>query len=277
MTQGFTSPQNNLKTLTGTTAPTLTPSFIGQEYININTGSVYKAIGTSGSYNWAFIGKGALAAFNKDSISGLVGWHDFSDVSLMTLSGTNILSIADKSDSAIALTRETTHISTYTENVQNGLSACLCGTSSLYGATTVSYGTTFTRAVVIQPTGWGTGGYQVIVGHNSIGVVGKYAGNTNLHLYNGASATVTALTNTALYIIVAVFNGASSFCYVNGTKYTIATPGTSTLSRLNIGADYGVGEYFIGYLMETLTFSSVLNETECGVLNTYLNNKWAIY
>lgn len=275
MTHGFSSQRAPI--IEGLGTPNITPSYIGQEYYDLSTGSIYKAMGTNGKWNWAFVGRGSLSEFNKNTISGLVGWHDFSDVSTMTLDGTNILSITDKSDSNITLLRESTHINTYTEDVQNGLSACLCGTSSVYGATTTSYGTSFTRAVVIKPTGWGTGGYQAIVGHNSIGVIGKYTGNTNLHLYNGASAAVTALTNTTPYIVIGVFNATSSFCYVNGVKYTIPTPGTSTLTRLNAGADYLVGEYFTGYLFETLTYDSVLTEDECEILNVYLNNKWGIY
>lgn len=276
MSQGFVNQQQNY-TIQGSGSPTVVPQFIGQQYIDTITSSIYIATGTTGVYNWGYVGAGMNSSFTKNTITGLIGWHDYSDLPTMSMTGNIISSIADKSNTGLAMNQESALTTTLVSNYQNGLSAAYCnGNSSMYSST-ITIGSVFTRIVVARPTGWSTGAYQAIVGHNSVGVIGKYTGNTNLHLYNGATATVTSLTNTYPYIIIGVFNGASSFCYVNGTKYTTVTPGAGALTRFNVGANALVGEFYIGYVMETLTYGSALADTQCLTINTYLNNKWGIY
>ena len=261
----------------GQGAPTITPQFVGQQYVDITTGGIYTAVGTNGSYNWGYVGSGMTSSFTKNTITGLIGWHDYSDLQTMSMTGNIISSIADKSNTGLAMNQESALTTTLVSNYQNGLSVAYCnGNSSMYSSTT-TIGSVFTRIVVVRPTGWSTGGTQGIIGHNSIGYIGKVSGNTNLQMYNGAQAVITSLTNTYPYIIIGVFNGASSFCYVNGTKYTIVTPGTGALTRFNVGANALVGEFFTGYVMETLTYGSALADSQCLTINTYLNNKWGIY
>ena len=59
---------------TGTAAPTTTPDYIGQTYVDTTNLNVYLASETNGSYNWAFVGKGESSDFNQDTVANIFEW-----------------------------------------------------------------------------------------------------------------------------------------------------------------------------------------------------------
>lgn len=264
--------------LTGTTSPTATPEFTGQRYINTTTAAIWIAGGTSGSYNWGYVGQGSTSAFNKDTVAGLVSWHDASDAPTVILSGTNVTGWYDKALTGKNMVVDTAS-PTYVTAYQNGLNAILFnGSNQALQYDMADIPQPYTRVIAFKSTNWGTGGTQIITGGPSYtGEIGKLNGNTNLVIYSGATLTYGSLANTTPYIVIAVFNGASSSIRVNGGTPVTGNAGASALTGVNMGVEYGVGNWWQGYGFENMVYTGAMSTADQDKIFTYLNNKWAVY
>lgn len=277
MTQGFS---NQLFTptqsvLTGSGAPTMVPSFIGQEYVDTSNGNMYKAVGTSGSYNWAFIGQGGLSTFNKNSVPGLRFWVK-SDAGITKDAGNLVSNWNDQSDSGWHLAQATAGSKPlYVDNVINGLPVIRFDGSS-------DYMNNVSLAINQPSTTFMVGNYIVVdatedismsCGTNSIvmntagGKFDTYAG-THIGTY---------VADTNKHIWIAVHNGASSKIITDQTT-TTGNAGTANMAQIMIGWYTAGGAYYANInIGEILIYNSALSSTNMATVSAYLNNKWAIY
>lgn len=266
--------------LTGTTSPTATPEFTGQRYINTTTAAIWIAGGTSGSYNWGYVGQGSTSAFNKDTVPGLIAWYDASNESNLTLSGTNVTGWYDLSSLNNHMTVDT-NSPTYVANIQNGRAGIYYnGTNQALKNTTsiTDVAVPYTVIHCLRPTNWGTGAKQSISGvYPGYAQLAKISGSTVLAIDAGVLLSGPTLTNSTTYIIAAVFNGASSQIWLNGSLYTTGNAGTRVLTDTNMGVLLGYGEWWQGYGFEQFYYSGALSASQLSTIFTYLNNKWAVY
>ena len=264
----------------GQGAPIITPQFVGQQYVDTSTGSIYAAVGTNGLYNWGFVGSGSLTSFNKDTVSGLLGWYDASDVSTITKDGgNNVTTWNDKSATNKSLVNTLAGKPVYTTNVQNGLPGIyFSGSTTGISSNAFSIASPMTMFLVVRPTGWSTGTTQNITSMpGGVMEAQKTNGATSLLLYNGATLTGGSLVNNTPYIITMIGNGGSSSIQINNNTPTTGTAGSATASYVLLGYHNSSGNYYVGYICELLIYSTNVASTNQILIQTYLNNKWGIY
>lgn len=96
------------------------------------------------------------------------------------------------------------------------------------------------------------------------------------------AANGVAIANPSWNIVAATFNSAGSdSLYTNGVAFTTSgTVGAQTLDGLSVLARYDNGGDSLvtgEYLGEVIIYNRVLNSTEIGQVNTYLNSRWSVY
>jgi hypothetical protein len=64
--------------------------------------------------------------------------------------------------------------------------------------------------------------------------------------------------------------------YAGGAAVT-GNVGTSSLTRVNMGNEYGTGAYWQGYGFENMVFTGALSAEDQDELFAVINNKWAVY
>ena len=261
---------------TGTAAPSETPDYIGQRYVNTTNLNVYLASETNGSYNWAFVGKGGVS--DLSSVSGLTSWYKGENITPTTNGST----ITAWNDAGSALNHCTNIVGTpqYYEDVVNGHpGAYFDGSESMYGSDKSDVAQPQTHFVVFKGTDWGTGAEQDIVTmYNFSQSIAKQAWTTVIRTYAGGNIFGDSLSDDTAYMATAIFDNTSSSLQINDASAVTGTTGTgANTNSPNIGAASGGSSRFTGYVMEWMVFTGSLIEGDQDIVRAYLNNKYAIY
>jgi len=239
--------------------------------------------------------------FNPKSIANLAFWLDFADSSTLTLSGTAIASVADKSGNNRTASQSTgNNQPAIASSIRNGKSAAQF--DGVNDALDVAYGSAQSQALTVFAILNATG-----AGGSNQGRVFERAGqgplllrdNTNTALSFGApwsGATGNARQRTAASSV------SLNTWYLYGVRYTggfvtetdveprlnraSSTAGlvgvgdafsTSQSSTVNIGNRDLANSYdrgFAGYIGEILWYSRSLTTTEISSVEAYLAKKW---
>jgi len=280
----FTNPYANV--LSGSGIPTMTPSFIGQQYIDIPTGSIYAASGTGGAYNWALLGVGGTSEFTKDSVANMVYWADFNDPNFLVYdTGTKRVStIINKQGSTIYNITQSndSYRGSYIANAVNGKGVLrLDAATRFYEADVTNIaqpGTVFYVFANHMPQGgymavWGTATSYSLIDYN---VTGYDAGKVCME--SGTRIVIGSYVQGGRNMVSMVHNGASSWGQVNNNAVVAGNIGTGDfLNTLNIGRPWTVGNYFNGDICEIIAYNRVLTAAEITKVQAYLNNKWGVY
>ena len=290
MAQGFINQQINY-TIQGAGAPAIIPQFVGQQYIDTTSGAIYISIGTSGVYNWGYVGQGAINAFTANTVTGLLHWYDANDLTTITKdSGGKVTVWNDKSGSLRHLVNTdggTAQPPVWTSGYQNGLpSVVFNGTNQ--GIFSNSYSITsypLTIFTVLKPTNWSTGAtQQPICGYSGSAdnmqlFKTASASTVSIFWYNTASSPGGSINNSTGSLVTAVYNGGSSSIQINNNAVSNVTIGTtSTVMYLMLGRSYATQNYYYaGGVCEILIYNGSLSTSQQSLVQTYLNNKWRIY
>lgn len=91
-----------------------------------------------------------------------------------------------------------------------------------------------------------------------------------------AGAGISFGTSTSWSVIVAVFDGASSFVYVNGSK-TTGNPGTGGFSAVGFqeGA-WATSQNFLGYIGEVVMWNGALSDANAAAACASLRTDWGL-
>lgn len=109
---------------------------------------------------------------------------------------------------------------------------------------------------------------------NYIGVAARPSGKWLAYANGGID--LEGGTTTTWSVVVAVFDGASSFMYVNGAK-TTGSPGTGTFSNgASIGAWRTTYEPFNGHIGEWVLWSEALTDSEASAACSALRTAWGL-
>jgi hypothetical protein len=278
-----------IPTLTGIGAPAITPRYVGQDYIDTSTGSVYKAVGTDGYWNWAYVGGGPanLAEFNKNTVPGLLFWYDANDVSSIVKDGGNAISnIYDKSGNGYHLAPITANQKPiWTENIQNGLPAIYfnptgsTATGMTRGNLSIS-AQPITHFYVIKPVRLNYGADQLISEGQASGrnLFQINATDNKFEIYAGAIVTTAAVSTSSATIATVIFNSSSSSLQINNiSAITGLNPSTGGLYGPTFGADYNNNASYSGYICEILCYSGVISPQNQIIIRSYLNTIWGVY
>ena len=226
------------------------------------------------------------ALFDPSSISGLIGWFDFSDsANIFTDTGMTtpvasdgdlIAAAKDKSGSAHHYTQSNSlKRPTWKTAIKNGRAIGRGnGTSAQLIKdpwTGLAVPLTFI-CVASRTTTSGTGtiwGAQPYVRFDNAGRISMSDG-TLLQ-----SATSVYTTNT-FYILSFVFNGASSAIYKNGSSLASGAAGSSTVTFTALFSAYDAN-YLSGDIGEIYVYNSALSDANRQACENGLNTKWAAY
>lgn len=272
--------QSGASVSTGSGAPTSTPVRVGDIYVNTDTGAMYMAMDTDGSWNWAYIGQGSTSSFTKDTIAGLTSWYKADDGPSPTTEATNITSWVDKSTTGNTLTA-VSGTRAYTSNVKNGLPGIrFVANSYISGTDLGNRSAPFTIFCVVLPTNIDAGTYQDFfsLGASYDTKIGKNTGTINSRATAGTDLVNGAVSNNTAQLFTFVANGASSSLEINNNGATSGNAGsTAHENRPIIGAAWNGTQGFTGYFLELLVYDGALSTANIDIVKAYINNKWAIY
>ena len=275
-------------TLTGITAPTVIPQFIGQIYVDTSTANAYVATGTAGIYNWGFIGKGSTSLFNATTIPGIVAWFDAMTTSSMTIDGSNrVTTWSDISGNGRHLTQSNVMPTNFPVYTPTGLSSkptvFFDGALSknMYTQQFAAITQPTTWCVVMQPTNPVASGLQCFHdgAYNSSyrNLLAKRNGEVQSYIYSGGEASMgNAYTNNP-EIRISCFNGASSYQVLNGNTQSTGNPSTGGLIGLMFGGDITPSGFGYVKFSEMIVYNRALSDVEINAVRTYFNNKWTVY
>lgn len=99
---------------------------------------------------------------------------------------------------------------------------------------------------------------------------------TGFSIYAGSGwVGDTANYSGAFRIFRAVFNGASSAGYVNGTQVFTGNPGSGSFqSETNIGTDGGGSAFFQGHMPEMVIYDRLLSDSEANEIEAFLRTRY---
>jgi hypothetical protein len=241
------------------------------------------------------------SGFNPRSVANLAFWLDFADSSTVTLSGTAITSVTDKSGNNRTASQSTgNNQPAIASSVRNGKSAAQF--DGVNDALDLSFGSSQTRAVtiftVVNATGAGGGSLGRIVDRaSSGGVLLRNNANTALAFtppWTGAtgnsqqrSAASSFPLNTWLIVGVRYTGGfvtetdveprisrAISTASLTGVGDGYSSGQSSTVNIGNRDLASGYDRGFAGYIGEILWYSRSLSTTEVSSVESYLAKKW---
>ena len=243
---------------------------------------------------------GAAPAWTPNSISGCVLWYDFSDADTMfTDAGTTkvandgdrIYQINDKSTSGINATQATANgRPAYKTGIQNSLSAGYSETertyymSHAYPLGTATDFTIFAAAVWVDssstyPGLFGGDWKNIVLQTSATGIT--YAGTDANNRIVTSTNFVGFNTDILLSFKKSGTSAGNLSLYKNAgtpvvnTGKTAPNPLSRTMFLFNHLDDT---EYAMkGYFYEYIIYNTALSDTDRGTVETYLNNKWAIY
>ncbi len=231
--------------------------------------------------------------FDPRSISGLTLWLDSTDRSKMTLSGSSITSITDKSSSAYRFTASAT-APTISGTAYNGFYPILFSGSSFLLNSSFSYTLNNRSAFIVcaETVGGNNNGYlsfaisgtdysqtNAIVYESGYKPYGQYFQLVAAGLTVSPTGTINAPTPFAVY--GDTFGSGAETLYSNGT--VIKTSSTATTYTDSTGLYLGarmlagsVGNYLTGVIAEVILFSRALTTSERQQIEGYLAWKWGL-
>jgi hypothetical protein len=272
------------KPSTGTTqteghgAPTETPNRRGEEYYDLDTGAIYKSIGTEGPWNWAYVGRGMLTSFNKDTIPGMVLWLDSSDdSSFVKDSGGLVSQWNDLSGNSRHFSQTTaTYKPIFTPNYKNSLPAVIFdGSNDFLVAPSFTQAQPFTIFVVGRYISLESQRYML--GCNNADPLGLDSSASKWGMYFGTGVVGLAM-NINYHIFTATINSTSTIQQIDATISTALNPGTSSIvSNIYLGSGNNGGYTGNVAVSALLMYSGTLSTADKTTVQTMLNNKFAIY
>ena len=249
----------------------------------------YGASITSGAASLPALTAAASMAFafsGAPAVAGYAGWWDASNAGSVTLEDTTrVINVADLSGNGRNFYQTSASLSrpTLTTAAQNGLDAMTFDGSNDYLAwnASLSIAQPGTFFMVVKKSA-GTGQRVLWTSHDSTDywVIEQHTDGTSWSVGTSALATTGGTVGTSWQVVVAVFNGASSAFYVNGSSTLTgdwgATAFNNPANAANIGRNWTGGQNWNGLIGEWGYYTSALSGGDVTTLSTGLQTKWGI-
>ena len=218
--------------------------------------------------------------FDPTPVAGLRLWYDASDESTVTLNGSRVSALDDKSGNGDHLTQATAGIQPlYVLGAQNGLNGILYN-STRKDKLARSLGTINQphTVFVVANTG-GSGNRFILHGLSSVYQAYKSSAVGQKIIINGGSAAAVGSTvfGSEMIMHTLVYNAASSLLFLNRDVNPIsANPGSGgILTGLEVGAS-GSGSGWSGHINEIRLYNELLTVPEREQTWDQLIRKWGI-
>lgn len=220
----------------------------------------------------------AGGAWTPAALPGLVCWYDATVAASITSSSGNVSqwNTLGGSASGAHLTQATGASQPNTGGTINSKNAITFnGTSDWMAVTFTTVAQPLTVLMVSRNDNASSGCWAD--SNDSANRTTTYVSGTNQILLYAGTATGVAATFAATipFQFVAVFNGASSMVYKNGTVGATVNPGAQGMHGLTVGADPSRAALLSGVVGEFAVASGVISSGDRTSWNTYCTTKWA--
>jgi len=226
----------------------------------------------------------SLSGFDPRTIPGCQLWLDPANSSSLTLSGANVVTIADSSTTGVTATRLAGNSYATTTTISGNRILSFSSENIVYRSPMVLTGAAYTIFVIgslLSGSGYqrivntdGSGG-RIFIGANN-GSFATFTGNNN---FNDVAANTPGytLTGAGLQLMSMVVSGSSLIPYINGTAMNTKTGTTGATTVLDIGAyEDGVTQAWKGYIGDIIVYNSALTTAQRQQVEGYLAHKWGL-
>ena len=172
----------------------------------------------------------------------------------------------------------------YNTGIQNGLGGITFPSTSRFSQSSLAMTLTTCTSFYIFKKDSSSGTYQFCFDSESASgrwIIARDNSSPSTKLLCSAGGTnlisSSTLSNSTAYIAGAVFNGASSSAWLNGTSVASGNPGSDALSSIQIGSQNNGTLQWSGYIMEIRFYSTPLGTSDIGSVFTELNSTYAVY
>lgn len=225
--------------------------------------------------------------FAPSDISGLISWHDASDISTLWQDSARSTAVASDGDPVGAwddksgggnhvLQATTAKKPAYKTGIQNGLPVLrFDGDDALVlgGLGRVQPLTYFIIVSFNTQPKWALDG----TGGSGANVAIASTGTTQVRLVTGTAIITDLISYDVLHLIAATADGVNSFISVDGNAAATGTSGVNNPDGITIGAaGNGLGNV-AGDITEVIVYDSALSAGNVASVKDYLNNKWAVH
>lgn len=226
--------------------------------------------------------RAASGITDPTDISDCVVWVDFSDTdNMFTDAGTTkvstngdlIYQVTNKGSGTDFVQTTETWRPKYYSNSQNGLSTAYFNSGGFVNGSYNSADVTFIVAVKSMPSDLNG---REIIGISSRASVFNSSGTIKSGDNNTGSPIISLSSIADPFILTTYFATDTGLLRVNGTS-TTGSNYYSTTSAIHLGAYSQRYSPSVAYICEAIVYNRHLSETEYLSVETYLNNKWAIY
>jgi hypothetical protein len=211
-------------------------------------------------------------------------WLDAYDSSSVTVSGTNIISVQDKSGKGVVLSNATGY--SYPNNTFNGSYpsflpsnvSIVNGTQTLGVNTSFAVATPFTVVFVAKRVlSSDTAAAFIIDSGGSSGANRPYIWDpTGAFTWNVATSTTTSAISLTSSVVVTELGTSPTF-FENGTNALVSPSSTNfTTGGITIGNRYTLNNGFPGHICEIIIYSNSLTTTQRQQVEGYLAWKWGL-
>lgn len=266
---------------TGIGAPTHRPTAIGQTYVDTDTLNVYISAGTSGAYNWAFVGKGLSSDFTTTTVPNIFAWWS-ADYGITKDGGDLVSSWADKVNGwAIVNTGGTDRpLFASADTSFNGQpSLAFDGSNDYLELNHTETGNAFTYFSVFSVDQVYTD-VRVFDYHGAYAHLGAEKNPSQFIVGTSSFTDMGTYSTSTKYLISMRATGAGGVMYAqvnNGAVTSVATGYTSAVDSTRFGSYWG-GTYATKCrIAESITYNANLSDANIAIVKAYLNNKYAIY
>jgi len=272
MAMGFTNDFKNIAR-SGSGIPTMTPTYIGQVYVDNDTLNIYTATATNGAYNWAFTGKGASSSFDVDTVSNMFAWWDASE-NITYDSGNIVTTWVDKVNGwGLTVHNSPEYVAAW----ENGKPAVKIIPDNNFYLDHADTGTANTSFSVISIDDTYTGDKCVVYGaaYVKVGVDGN---PSQFYIDHPSYTKLGTYTTGSIYLIVNQNTGSDRYAQLNDDAKVFIAAGSEAVDATKIGGTWGTGAYDVKcHIAEHIIYNASLSDENIAIVKAYLNNKYAIY
>ena len=238
------------------------------------------------------------SSFLPTDISGLVLWLDANDISTLfqddglatpvTADADTVGGWTDKSGAGNDIIQATSaNRPTYKTGIQNGLPVVrLDGTNDsldgLFAAATTQPLTIFAVAAMVAGDVNDGGDHFLFDGENATNriIFGQNSITTpdDFTVYAGSWLATGEASSSNWLVWTGLINAASSEMWHNGVSIGAGDPGAKILDGITVGSSHAQNaSFWEGDIAELLIYDAALSATDRQTVETYINNKWAVY
>ena len=221
-----------------------------------------------------------LRPFYPLDVPGCSVWIDAADGSTVTLTGSNVTQLRDKSSNAYIFSNATGYTYNITQFQDKYPSFYLATTSSgphLGSNTSISLTQPVTFFTVCSIIDTVAGGYIFDSTTSSNRLVFTSYTPGQPVMFAGAELKNT-VTNSFVTPAIhgGTFNGTTSTMFLNGTLNITGSAGTQRATGLIIGSRFNLVQPWTGHICELLIYNSILSSNDRQAVEAYLADKWGL-